>query len=147
MLSGVKSLDGGIAFHRGMEMSFDVGTTSVQSAGALAVLMQGAVASPQVKSILRDLAVRADGTRVNLSASLDVAQLETGVKAMFAGSMQGHRGLLDWVTQGSQPTSQVAVAVTPKVTQPPAPPPQRKTIRIVGLDEGTREIAYPAGVR
>jgi hypothetical protein len=146
LLSGVKSLDGGIAFHRGMEMAFDVGTATPETAGALAALMQGAAAS-QAPSVLRDLAVKADGTRVRFSASLDLAQLETGVKAMLAGGAQPQRGLMDWVMRGGQPLQQTAaVDVRPKTSQP-VPPPQKRTIRIVGLEEGTREIPYPSNPR
>lgn len=146
MLAAVKSLDGGIAFHRGMELALDLGTASPETAGALAAFMQGAAAS-QGPSALRDLAIKADGARVRLSASLDLAQLEAGVKALFAGGAPRQRGLMDWVMRGGQPSERAAaVDVRPKISQP-ADPPQRKTIRIVGLEEGTREIPYPSSSR
>lgn len=133
LFTQVSSIDGGIALQRGMEMAFDLTTPSEASAGALAAAIQAALADgPQ--SVLRDLAVRPEGAIVKVSAALDAGKVEAGLKEMLAGGVTESRSLMDWMRQSGSHARGVAQA---------PPPPQRKTIRIVGLEEGTREIPYP----
>ena len=128
--SGVLSFDGGIALNRGLEMTFDLVASSEESAVAIESLLRGAAGSPA----LRDLAVGREGADVRFTASLDIAQMETGVKAMLAGGASRRASLMDWVVSGAPPTQTVAQA---------ALPPQRRVIRILGLEEGTREFPFP----
>lgn len=142
--SGLRSLDGGIALNRGLEMAFDLGASSEESAVAIESMLHAAAASPA----LHDLAVGREGANVRFTASLDIAQMETGLKAMLAGGPLQRASLMDWVVSGAQPTQSapaaVPVAFQPKVTAPPA---QKRVIRIIGLVEGTREIPFPSQLR
>ena len=133
-LAGVRSFDGGIALNRGLEMTFDLEAASEEWAVAIESMLRAA-ASPA----LRDLAVGREGANVRFTASLDIAQMETGLKAMLAGGASRRASLMDWVVSGAPPTQTVAQAAPP--------PPQKRVIRIVGLDEGTREIPFPASRR
>jgi hypothetical protein len=133
-LAGVRSFDGGIALNRGLEMAFDLVAASEESAVAIESMLRGAAGSPA----LRDLAVGREGVDVRFTASLDTAQMETGLKAMLAGGASRRASLMDWVVSGAPPTQTVAQA---------APPPQKRVIRIVGLDEGTREFPFPVPQR
>ncbi len=130
-LSGVRSFDGGIALNRGMEMTFDLVAASEESAVAIEAMLRGAAGSPA----LHDLAVGREGADVRFTASLDIAQMETGLKAMLAGGASRRASLTDWLVSGAPPPTQTVAQA--------APPPQKRVIRIVGLDEGTREIPFP----
>ncbi len=135
VFSDVQSIAGGIALNRGMEMAFDLTTSSTGSARTLAGAIQTALDSAPVEA-LRDRTVRPDGATVKVTAALDFAKLQEGVKGLMAGGAPSPHSLSDWITRSRQPAPQIA-------SSRPAPV-QRKTIRIVGLDEGTREIPYPA---
>jgi hypothetical protein len=132
-LSGVRSFDGGIALNRGLEMTFDLVAWSEEWAVAIENMLRAA-ASPA----LRDLAVGREGAYVRFTASLDIAQMETGLKAMLAGGASRRASLMDWVVSGAPPTQTVAQV---------ALPPQKRVIRIVGLEEGTREFPFPVSQR
>jgi hypothetical protein len=135
--SGLRSLDGGIALNRGLELAFDLGASSEESAEAIESILRAA-ASPA----LHDLAVGREGANVRFTASLDAAQFETGLKTLLARGPVQRASLMDWVVSGAQSAPvAVPVAFQPKVTAPPA---QKRVIRIIGLEEGTREIPFPA---
>jgi hypothetical protein len=152
-LSGVRSFDGGIALNRGLEMAFDLEASSEESAVAIESMLRAAAASPA----LRDLAVGREGPNVRFTASLEIAQMETGLKAMLAGGTSRRASLMDWVTPAAPPRAQTVAQAAPPPAQtvaqaaPPraqtvaqaAPPPQKRVIRIVGLEEGTREFPFP----
>ena len=112
-------------------MTFDLEAASEESAVAIEAMLRGAAGSPA----LRDLAVGREGVDVRFTASLDLAQMETGLKAMLAGGVSRRASLMDWMVPGAPPPTQTVAQA--------APPPQKRVIRIVGLDEGTREIPFP----
>jgi hypothetical protein len=138
--SGLRALDGGLALNRGLELAFDLTASSEESAEAVEGVLRAA-ASPA----WRELTVRREGAKVRLTAAVELAQVETGLKAMLASGPPQRASLMDWVISGAQPApAAVPAAVRPKVTAPSRP---KRVIRIIGLEEGTREIPFPAPLR
>ncbi len=138
--AGVRTIDGGIALQRGLEAVFDLGLASAEEAAALAASLQAA-ANPAFGRI----GVQAQGTKVRVEAVVEMAQLETSLKTMLAAGASRKGGLSDWLITGTSAAPPATPTLTAAVTPPTPPaPPRRRTIRIVGLEEGTREIPYPS---
>lgn len=155
LLAEVRSIDGGIALQRGFEMMFDLVASSEEAAqtlaGALEAALHAGVSRSPFSQLFRPATVQTAGSSVKLTASLDVVQMETSLKSMLAAGPPGRRGLMDWIVSGSQPVETAAApAATPAVRpvryepKATAPPPQKKMIRIIGLEDGTREIPFPS---
>ncbi len=154
LLAEVRSIDGGIALQRGFEMVFDLVASSDEAAqtlaGALETALHAGVSGSPVSQLFRPATIQTIGSSVRLSASIDVAQMETSLKSMLAAGPSGRRGLMDWIVSGSQPVQMAAAPAAPPVRpvrlepKATAPPPQKKVIRIIGLEDGTREIPFPS---
>ncbi|MBI4874929.1 MAG: hypothetical protein HY822_09895 [Acidobacteria bacterium] len=114
LLAGVRSFAGGVAFERGLQLALDLNTASEDSAQTLAEALERAPG-------LHGLVVRAEGSDVRLTATVDAERPEASLKKLSA-----------WIL------------APPEAAPELPPPPRRKTILIVGLDEGTREIPLRA---
>jgi hypothetical protein len=107
--------------------------------------------------IVRSLKVSSEGNAVNLSLEIPLAQLEKGVAQMRASLKDAGQKSLESLlgvkpSPGSIPglrpaaSPELAQASQPAPVQPPAPAaPVKRTIKIVGLDAGDKEISYTSG--
>lgn len=166
-LDDIESMDLGLALQKGLEVRANLVTKSEDSAKGLATMAQllasmasqQAKDSPELASLARNLMVKTDGMKVQVRMDVPLAQLERGLVQMRAssatGSAAGKRTLesiLGIQPSGGMPPglrasreqteSAAMTAVT--VAQPPAVP-QKRTIRISGMDDGPKEITYTSG--
>ena len=98
-------------------------------------------ADPSMADLTKKLKVVSDGATAKITLHLTPQELEKNAR-IFAAS---HKTQGPAAAVAAGPAASIPVVpVRPVVTPPPAAPakPERGTIRIEGLDEGTREIPY-----
>jgi hypothetical protein len=112
--------------------------------------------------LLRALDVRAEGSVVRIRFDVSAAQLDRTLTQMEAAAAETGRRTLESLL-GVQPSGQLPPGLRPAVkgfpaasaatARPPAPAPevpavpQKRTIRIVGADDGEKEVTYMTGGR
>lgn len=160
-IEDIESMDLGIQLQRGLGLRMNLIARSEDAAKGLAMLAQLVTSmaaqnqqqSPEVATIFRSLDVKVEGAAVRLSMDVPLAQLERGVLQAKATAKEMGRKTLESMI-GIQPSGQMPPGLRPAVqgqsVMLPAPPPQpepprKRTIRIVGADEGDREITYTTG--
>jgi hypothetical protein len=138
MAEDVRTISGGMDFARGLDLDLHLVTGTAPQATRLATAMQAiatlqlanASNTPGAANLLRRLKVAHSGTEVQLTANVTTAEIREmiqGVKQSFGKAMLAQSG-------GPSVTS---------VTMPATPPiPEKKVIRIIGLDDGPREIPF-----
>lgn len=169
-LDELKAMDFGLSLARGLGLKMNLQFEDAASAQSLALgaqmltsmFMTGDSASPEIAQIARSLHIEQTGAdlRVNLDIPLDL--LERGVMQAKSGITEAAPRTLETLLgmgSGSAPlpgirpavknAGQPVAAATPAPSRAPAAPaqPVKRTIRIVGLDEGDREINYTVGGR
>ena len=158
-LADVRALEGGLSARNGLQVLLRLSMASPESAASLAgaVMSLGKMAPAQdpMGQLLSRLSAGPDRDTVRIQLALDPKQVQQTV-AGIAGSMgTGKRSLADWVSPSPRPGAPAppvaALAAVRAVHRAPQPEPvvavkprepERKVIRIVGLEEGTREIPY-----
>lgn len=157
-LADVRALEGGLSARSGLQLLLRLSMTSPETAASLAgaVMSLGKMAPAQdpMGQLLSRLSAVPDRDTVRIQLALDPKQVQQTV-ASIAGSMgAGKRSLTDWVSPSPRlgvPPPVAATAAVRAVQRAPQPEPvvaakprepERKVIRIVGLEEGTREIPY-----
>ena len=168
----IQSVDLGITLAKGLGLRGAVTSKDPASAQGLAMMAQlfATMAASDQKSansemtrIARNLSVKTEANTVLLSLDIPLAQLEKGVvqmrasaKDMSTKSLESFMGLKPkpGAIPGLRPTASPEIASAAVAAPPssapvrtPAPPvePVRKTIKIVGLDSGDKEINYKSG--
>ncbi|MGJ5816218.1 hypothetical protein [Paludibaculum fermentans] len=163
----VESMDFGIALQKGLGIRANLVTKSEESAKGLATMTQLIASmasqqskdSPELASIARNMMVKTDGMKVQIQLDVPLAQLERGMVQMRASAATtGKRTLESFL--GMQPSGQLppglrsavkglpeSAAMTPVVMSAPPVPlvPQKRTIRISGMEDGPKEITYMTG--
>ena len=131
--SEINGLEIGLGLRGGMQFDLNLNTKTEASARQFSSLLaMGMAASgsksgdPQTAELLNKLRVTTEGTRLSIGLSLTEPEIE-----QYMRYAQQQRNLARR-TNGAQVTNQ------PSAT--PAPPAKPGKIRIVGLDEGDREI-------
>ncbi|MGC4054165.1 MAG: hypothetical protein QM757_34195 [Paludibaculum sp.] len=166
-LDDIESMDFGIALQKGLGIRANLVTKDEESAKGLATMTQLIASmasqqskdSPELASLARSLMVKADGMKVQIQLDVPLAQLERGVMQMRASAATtGKRTLESFL--GMQPSGQMppglrpamkgfpeSSAAAPVTVAVPAAPavPQKRTIRISGMDDGPKEITYTTG--
>ena len=94
----------------------------------LKLTLKDKMGQPAMLDLEKKLKVAADGALVKIAMHLSQQELDKNAK-IFA------------VTH-KQPVAGVAAVRPMEIAAPPPPQPEKKVIRIEGLDEGTREIPY-----
>jgi hypothetical protein len=167
-LQDIEAVDLGISLAKGLGLKGAITSKDPASAQSLAMMAQlfttmaasdPKQANSELGKIARSLKVSTEGKTVHLSLDIPVAQLERGVVQMKASAKEfGAKTLESLVGVSPKPGSipglrpaaspQLAQASAPQVTgQPPVRPqqpaqPVKRTIKIVGLDSGDKEITY-----
>lgn len=163
-LDDIESLDFGIALQKGLGIRANLVTKDEESAKGLATMTQLIASmasqqskdSPELASVARNLVVKADGMKVQIQLDVPLAQLERGVVQMRASAATAGKRTLESFL-GMQPSGQMppglrpavkgfpeSVAAAPVTVAAPVVPavPQKRTIRISGMDDGPKEITY-----
>ncbi len=161
-LSGLKQAELGLSLQEGLRLSAVLVADSAQSAQNMAGLMQFAGAfggDDALAGWLRQLRVDLKGEELALTLDIPAKELEAGISAGKDMMMQAGRQALDaWL--GAEPGAAPA-GIRPVargtgiegnaggvVTLPAAAPePKVRTIRIVGAEDGPKEIQYTSPAR
>jgi hypothetical protein len=92
MSAGVKGVELGISFERGLRLLLNIRTISSDTAAAFAPLLQGLIAmgamsqsdSPQTGELIKKIQVKSDNTRVTLGLVLDKDELNWMIEKLIA---------------------------------------------------------------
>ena len=152
-LDDIESLDLGVSLAKGLGIRANLLTKTEDSAKGLATMTQLITSmaaqspqqSPELTTIMKSLNVKSDGLAVRISMDVPLAQLEKGILSVRSGTQAaGKKTLESFLGIGpptqtamvSAPQAPVAVAIAKPL------PPQKRTIKISGMDEGPKEITY-----
>lgn len=162
-LQDIRSAEIGISFRAGMDLAANITVTDAEKAQGMAMFAQMLSAMPagntpasrEMAAFAKSLSVRAEGPTVKASLSLSMAQLEraalqvrTGVEQAWGKSLESligvgpQTGPIAGLRPAARAASTPAVSSLPQMAPPVRVQPVKKTIRIVGLDEGEKEISY-----
>ncbi|MBE0657051.1 MAG: hypothetical protein IH602_05130, partial [Bryobacteraceae bacterium] len=152
----------GIGLRSGMEMTANLTFADAEKAQGMAMFAQMLTAMPagndpasrEMAAMAKSLRVNADGATVRATLSMSMAQLERAAMQVRSGVEQvSRRSLESLVGVGSQTgpipglrpsfgaTGQTVSSV-PQIHPTRPAQPVKRTIRIVGLEEGDKEISY-----
>ncbi len=145
MLAEVENIEGGIALRDGLLAEVSLQTGSEESAKKLAGGLGGllALASLQqepLPALAKSVQIKPEGAWVRAKLSVEGRAFEQALSSALAQGEQ-HQ-LSDWVRPAGT-TPEVTLARLEPAVKTVAPPPPKKVIRIVGLEDGPREIPYP----
>jgi hypothetical protein len=163
----IEAFEIGLSLQRGLGLQFVLTMTDAEAARRVLAQVNGPKPPVLPPGLITDVinglrargdknSARGDISNVRIDLDVPLAKLEKGVqefKTQLAG-MQ-NRSLESFLGMGSGPALLAAMkpamtASAPALPTPPpaAPPkPQKRTIRIVGLDEGDKEVTYTTGAR
>jgi hypothetical protein len=160
-LEDVDSMDLGLNLQQGLGLNLVLGMKSDEAAQSLAAMAQAFTVlasqnskqNPQMAQLVKSLKIQSDKSNVRVSMQVTLAQLERGVTEMRAGMQTTGKRTLDSLI-GAQPSANAwpsgltaSAPVTPKVVAAEPPVPKTRTIKIVGLDNGEKEITYTTGAQ
>lgn len=159
-MEDVDSMEFGLNLQQGLGLNLVLGMKSEESAQSLAAMAQAftvlasqnAKQNPQAAQLAKSLKIQSDKSNVRVTMQVTMAQLERSVTEMRAGMQTAGKRTLDSLL-GMQPAASgwpsglsASAPVTPKVAAVVEPPvPKTRTIKIVGLDNGEKEITYTTG--
>ncbi len=167
-LQDIDSMDFGLNLQQGLGLRANLIAKTPESAQGFAMMAQlfssmatqNQKQAPELTEMLRSIKVTTEGNAVRMSLDISAAQLEKGVASARASFEQNGRRTIESFL-GVQPSGQIPPGLKPAVkgvpggspTQTaysPAPPrepepPKTRTIRIVGSDDGPKEITYTTG--
>lgn len=158
LLPGVRDIDLLVSLQRGLRIQGTVTAADPMEIRRLAGVLRsaGAMSSPELTAWLSRLQITARGGQLAFRLDIPAAELEEGLDmAKRAARQFGRQSLASLVSAPadvdgpSAKTDPAAGAAHAVSMSRPASPPEVRTIRIVGLEEGTKEIQYtpPSGGR
>lgn len=160
----IRGADIGISLRSGMDLSANLTFGDAEKAQGMAMFAQmlstmpagSAPGTHEMAAMVRNLSVKAEGAEVKATLSLSAAQLEQAAMEVRNGVEQvSRRSLESLVGVGSRTgpipglrpatrSGDQSLASTPRAVPPRPTQPVKRTIRIVGLEEGDKEISYTA---
>lgn len=167
-LEDMESLELGVQLAKGLGMEMNMNMKTVESAQGISMMAQMFMSmaanqtrqSDEFTRALKSMKVTQTGKQVHMSLNIPTATLERGMVAMKSSiETQGRQALEAMMAGGftatkpaAKPAGREPVATMAQAEMaPPAPaaPPQpvKKTIRIVGLENGDREVSYTSRPR
>jgi hypothetical protein len=154
----IQAMDFGLSLSNGLGLKMNMEFADAASAQNMAMgvqmlnsmLMSNKSASPEMAKVARSLQVEQVGPRLRFNVDIPMDVLEKGILQAKAGFEEAAPKSLEGLL-GMKPASGPVPGMRPSVTRAPEPAwpkePVKRTIRIVGLDEGEREINYTVGGR
>ncbi len=163
-IDDIRSMEMAISLRQGLGLKANFTMPDAEKAQGAAMLAQMFTAFPPspnqqgsaLGAIAKNLGVKVEGPMIRVNLKLSVAELERAAVEVRAGLEDGSRRSLESLIGvgggGSLPPGSRAAVRSESVrslpmTAPPAAAPAqpvKKTIRIVGLDEGVKEVSYTA---
>jgi hypothetical protein len=144
LASQIDGLEIGTSLHDGFktDLTLVAKTEAVAQmfAGLLSTQLQAAAARPdhpQAAEMVRKINITSDGARLHVNLSLTKEEFEQQLQ--YAAAPRNNPSFSGPV-RAEGLTNSAAAASAPSGPAAPAPPPGPRKIRIVGLDEGVREI-------
>ena len=135
-MKDVQGLDFGITVRNGIDLAVDLKTRTPEAAGALAGMIQMLLGmasqqqrEPAIRELLQKLDVRTELSSVRIRFSVDGNQFQQA----FSGVRTA------WGARPSKTLGQLALLGDMQQMAPPRPP-RPKVVRILGLEEGVREV-------
>ncbi|MGB9609535.1 MAG: hypothetical protein ACPL7M_01075 [Bryobacteraceae bacterium] len=148
-LDSVRDMELSISLQRGLRLHTVLTADSPEAAQHLAGMTQlaGALGKDGPAAWLRRAQIKNTGNQLALDLDIPASELEAGFEQARAAVREMGQRMLQSVlasaTAAGAPDLRPAVRGAP-VAVPSPPAPKVRTIRIVGLDEGTKEIRYTA---
>ncbi len=161
-IEDIRSMEMAISLRQGLGLKASFTMSDAEKAQGAAMLAQMFSAFPSsanqqasaLAAIAKNLSVKVEGTVIRASLNLSLAQLERAAVEVRAGLENTSRRSLESLIgvggggampAGSRPAMRAESArnmpmPTPAVVAPAQP--VKRTIRIVGLDEGVKEVSY-----
>jgi hypothetical protein len=155
-LEDMESLDMGVFLAKGLGLDMSMKMKTVESAQGMSMMTQlmmgmmaGQAGSPQseLARAMKGLKVTQQGTQVRVALDIPTSTLQRGVLQARQSFEQAGRRTLESILSGQSVSLASAQPQRSIAPEPPLPPPAprtpvKKTIRIVGLESGDREISY-----
>lgn len=157
-LDNVQAMDFGLSLSNGLGLKMNMEFADAASAQSMAMgvqmlnsmFMSNKSASPEMAKVARSLQVEQVGPRLSFNVDIPMDVLEKGILQAKAGFEEAAPKSLEALL-GMKPASGPVPGVRPSATRASEPAwpkePVKRTIRIVGLDEGDREVTYTVGGR
>lgn len=152
----VQAMDFGLDLSKGLGLKMNMEFADAASAQSMAMgvqmlnsmFMSNKSASPEMAQVARSLQVEQVGPRLRFNVDIPLDVLEQGILQAKAGFEEAAPKTLEGLL-GIKPAPGPVPGARPSVTRASEPvrpkEPVKRTIRIVGLDEGEREITYTVG--
>ena len=151
-LRDVDRLDLALSLDRGVDLSILIGAKSHDAAKAIAAMAESSkymlASNPSQPGValLSAMTVVVGANEVKLNWLLPTAQVEKTIVEMKSGLMDLGMKAMAGLSGAPQPVASLGwpegARPVVKITPPPPAVPQKQTIRIVGLDNGDKEVVY-----
>jgi hypothetical protein len=157
-LQDMESLELGVALAKGLGLEMNMNMKTVESAQGISMMAQLFMSmaanqtreSDELSKALKSMKVTQNGKQVHMALNVPMATLEKGMVAMKSSiETKGRQAMESMMSGGFAAPRQPARAAGPELAraEPPPPPPApaqpvKRTIRIVGLENGDREVSY-----
>lgn len=160
-LQDLDSLDLGVGLSKGLGLEMNMNMKTVESAQGISMMAQmflGMAAnqtreSDELSRALRSMKVSQNGRQVHMALNISTATLERGMVAMKSSIETKGRQAMEAMLAGgfagtkAAPARPAATAGAEQASMVPPPPPRpaqplKRTIKIVGLESGDREVSY-----
>ncbi len=161
-IDDIRSMDMAISLRQGLGLKANFTMSDAEKAQGAAMLAQMFTAFPPspnqqasaLAAIAKNLSVKVEGAVIRANLNLSLAQLERAAVEVRAGLEGASRRSLESLVgvgrggslpPGSRPTLRAESARSLPMPAPAAAvpaQPAKRTIRIVGLDEGVKEVSY-----
>jgi hypothetical protein len=157
-LQDMESLELGVALAKGLGLEMNMNMKTVESAQGISMMAQLFMSmaanqtreSDEFSKALKSMKVTQNGKQVHMALNVPMSTLEKGMVAMKSSiETKGRQAVESMMSGGFSATRPATRAAGPQLAraEPPPPPPApaqpvKRTIRIVGLENGDREVNY-----
>lgn len=133
-----RSFDGGVSIQNGLRLGALLTASSSEGALVMAEHLRGNFAA--LSPLIRATEIQVDGDQVQLSLTATAEEFNASLRNTPAPPAPPNAP----PAPPQVPTQVVSASVTPPPELPKPAPAQPQVIRIIGLDDGPREIPFPS---